>query len=144
MRSPLIQAFKSATVGAALLMLSAGISVALLPTIALAQSHGSGGGKGGHDEGDSCGGCEDGGSGGSGHRGGRGRAPGEASETHGSRSLDDIFRDDAGSERGPGNSSGTRGNHSSGAEMPGEDHDPDHRTTTGDNAPAGIQSTTKE
>jgi hypothetical protein len=120
----LTQSFRNAIAGAALLVLAAGISVTLSPAIALAQDHGNGGSKGGHEsggEGDSCGGCEDGGQGsgshesgscedsggscegdsghgGSGHRGGQGRAPGEASGTHGDRSIEDIFRETPGAD----------------------------------------------
>jgi hypothetical protein len=84
----LLNELRSATAGAALLVLSAGLSVAILPATASAQEHGSGHESGGgHDS------TEHQDHGSAGKQNGKGRAPGEASEARGHRSMEDIFRD---------------------------------------------------
>ena len=96
------------------------MALAIAPVTAAAQEHGSHEGGSDHQEGDQT----DHGS--SGQRGGKARAPGEASDTRGHRSMEDIFRDvnDADHGRPAGAGSGGQG---SSDEPHGEDEEDSDR-----------------
>ncbi|PCF90065.1 hypothetical protein CPA46_17220 [Sphingopyxis terrae subsp. ummariensis] len=121
-RTRLLESFRTAASGAALLVGGAGMALVIAPVSAIAQDHGSHQGGTDHQEG----GQTDHGS--SGQRGGKARAPGEASDTAGHRSMEDIFRDVADTEQGSGRPAGAgKGSHGSSGEPHGEEEEDSDR-----------------
>lgn len=101
-----LKTLKTATASAALIAFGGGISLTLAVPVAYAQGHG--GGSEGHESGEDH---QD--SGGQGQRGGQGRTPGEATESRGNRSMEDIFRDVENADHGRPADAGSRGQGSS-------------------------------
>ncbi len=113
-----LKTLKTATASAALIALGGGISLTLAVPVAYAQDHG--GGSEGHDSGEDH---QD--SGGQGQRGGQGRTPGEASESRGNRSMEDIFRDVENADHGRPAGAGSGGQGSSDEPHGEEEEDSD-------------------
>ncbi|MFA7587876.1 MAG: hypothetical protein WCY11_17060 [Novosphingobium sp.] len=121
-RTRLSKSFRTAAASAALLVGGAGMALAIAPVPAMAQEHGSHEGGSDHQESDQT----DHGS--SGQRGGKTRAPGEASDARGHRSMEDIFRDVADAEQGSGRpSTAGQGSKGSSGEPHGEEEEDSDR-----------------
>ncbi len=121
-RTRLLKSFRTAAASAALLVGGAGMALVTAPVPATAQEHGSHESGSDHQESDQT----DHGS--SGQRGGKARAPGEASDARGHRSMEDIFRDVADAEQGSGRpSTAGQGSQGSSDEPHGEEEEDSDR-----------------
>lgn len=114
-RLDLLNSFRTATAGAALLAATAGVALAMAPTAATAQEHG-----GGHDSGSTHE------SGSQGQRGGQGGSSEHGSASEGHRSMDDILRDVTAAEEDSDRPTWAGvGRHASGDATGGEEEDSD-------------------